>query len=284
MLSKISDGDLNAMPDHDPAEQVADLVARLTGLTIGGAAHGDVREQIREAYATQAAELTKLQREKDARVYYQNIVYAVCNALDKMHGGTLTCGTLETPSTEVQEAMKKAAAELAKLREAFKPVLHWYNGDGEEDNFPEMLSAAIADLQSDRKDALQLEKLKTEHANLKRAYEHGLKTLWAGVTVSKIEGTDIYEYVIAELQTLRATVDKLPKTKDNVAVTPGVTVFYTFGELVALPMVVDSFQEWVSGEDGIDAFAQGVYDNHRQLQWVSSCWSTEAAARAAGGE
>jgi len=58
-------------------------------------------------------------------------------------------------------------AELATLRKAFKPVLHWYNGDGEECPFPEMLSDAIADLQSDRKDALQLKTITAELATAK---------------------------------------------------------------------------------------------------------------------
>lgn len=47
--------------------------------------------------------------EKDRRVYYQDIVYAVCNALNRIfvkrpHQGVV-CGTVETPSKQVQEHM-----------------------------------------------------------------------------------------------------------------------------------------------------------------------------------
>ena len=40
--------------------------------------------------------------------------------------------------------------ELKALRRAFAPVLDWYDGDGERDDFPEMLADAVADLQSHR--------------------------------------------------------------------------------------------------------------------------------------
>ena len=43
--------------------------------------------------------------EKDRRVYYQDIVYAICNILDKHNGGCLCCGTVDEPSTEVQDAL-----------------------------------------------------------------------------------------------------------------------------------------------------------------------------------
>lgn len=55
-----------------------------------------------------------------------------------------------------------------------------------------------------------------ELANLKRAYEHGLKTLWEGVAISRLdrdaEVTDIYEYVIAELAAAKAELVTLRAT------------------------------------------------------------------------
>lgn len=36
-------------------------------------------------------------REKQARTYYQDLVYHACNMLDGLLGGTTLCGTLETP-------------------------------------------------------------------------------------------------------------------------------------------------------------------------------------------
>lgn len=59
-----------------------------------------------------------LQREKDARIYYQNIVYAVCNALDKINrkkpGQGVVCGT---PTTQVQDQMSNLATILDTLRQ-----------------------------------------------------------------------------------------------------------------------------------------------------------------------
>ena len=51
--------------------------------------------------------------EKDRRVYYQDIVYAVCQQLDeafarRVHRGEgVVCGTVESPSKQVQELMEE---------------------------------------------------------------------------------------------------------------------------------------------------------------------------------
>ena len=84
-------------------------------------------------------ELARLRREKDARIYYQDIVYVVCNWLDAMLTQQTICGTLETPSQGVQDGMKLVAAkldELARLRRYRLP-------DGEETS---SVKAFIADL------------------------------------------------------------------------------------------------------------------------------------------
>lgn len=58
--------------------------------------------------------------EKQRRIYYQDIVYAVCKQLDRIYGldiskGTgVCCGTLESPSTEVQQYMHLLAEDYAK--------------------------------------------------------------------------------------------------------------------------------------------------------------------------
>ncbi len=59
------------------------------------------------------AENERLRREKAARVYYQTIVYEVCNVLDGIEGGSkIVCGTVETPTTEVQVSMKRVQEQL----------------------------------------------------------------------------------------------------------------------------------------------------------------------------
>lgn len=51
--------------------------------------------------------------EKKRRVYYQNIVYSVCNSLDRIfakrisRGEGVVCGTIDTPTTQVQDLMKE---------------------------------------------------------------------------------------------------------------------------------------------------------------------------------
>lgn len=74
--------------------------------------------------------------EKARRVYYQNIVYAVCNTLDRINrsrgvmgevkgdgSSRVVCGTVDEPSTMAQDLMRVVekrwdadAAELARLR------------------------------------------------------------------------------------------------------------------------------------------------------------------------
>ena len=57
--------------------------------------------------------------EKDRRVYYQNIVYDVCDLIDiyrRSHGvrKRVVCGTVEEPSVEVQKILADIlAATLA---------------------------------------------------------------------------------------------------------------------------------------------------------------------------
>lgn len=57
--------------------------------------------------------MTELEKEKRRRIYYQDIVYAVCNALDELRtdSSMTVCGSLESPSTEVQDGMRRVVAE-----------------------------------------------------------------------------------------------------------------------------------------------------------------------------
>lgn len=52
--------------------------------------------------------------EKRRRVYYQNIVYAICTHIDKHRGdgSMIQCGTLDHPSSALQDAV---GADLACL-------------------------------------------------------------------------------------------------------------------------------------------------------------------------
>jgi len=55
------------------------------------------------------------EEESARRVYYQNIVYDICNILDRYQGGkskSLVCGTVNSPTTEVQDAVRKLCDRL----------------------------------------------------------------------------------------------------------------------------------------------------------------------------
>ena len=56
--------------------------------------------------------------EKQRRVYYQDIVYHVCNALDKAFPGKTVCGTVEQPSDEVQQRIDSLVSfwEVQQIR------------------------------------------------------------------------------------------------------------------------------------------------------------------------
>jgi hypothetical protein len=60
--------------------------------------------------------------EKARRVYYQDIVYSVCNALDRIFakrpGRGVVCGTADEPSTQVQELMQEVASRCQQWAEA----------------------------------------------------------------------------------------------------------------------------------------------------------------------
>ncbi len=82
--------------------------------------------------------------EKQQRVYYQNIVYEVCNLLDAAGTGDsrLVCGTVNEASTEVQDALKALIRRRPAGRQSYKQDLVWlamhqavesFSGTGEND-------------------------------------------------------------------------------------------------------------------------------------------------------
>lgn len=58
--------------------------------------------------AALAAGARELVDEKERRIYYQDIVYDICNLLDTWHCKRFTvCGTVSQPSTNVQKEVKR---------------------------------------------------------------------------------------------------------------------------------------------------------------------------------
>lgn len=70
--------------------------------------------------ANHADTLRLLEEEKNRRVYYQDIVYAVCNSLDRIFAknksNLVVCGTKDKPSRQVQELLRELEAALHDYR------------------------------------------------------------------------------------------------------------------------------------------------------------------------
>lgn len=80
---------------------------------------GNIAEALRLAYATSHEK--EYQDEKARRVYYQDIVYDVCNTLDRASGRSVAkgqgvvCGTKDEPHDNVQRGVKEMAATITRL-------------------------------------------------------------------------------------------------------------------------------------------------------------------------
>lgn len=69
--------------------------------------------------------------EKRRRIYYQDIVYAVCNKLDRVYTPPCVCGTVDTPTTQVQDRLESL-------------IWHRDEKDAECDNLRRILSLVPA--------------------------------------------------------------------------------------------------------------------------------------------
>ena len=82
-----------------------------------GMALGDLYQLITQLMPLQAetdgatALRAELEAEKARRSYYQDIVYNVCNQLDRALGGFTVCGSLPSPTTQVQDRLAKLIQE-----------------------------------------------------------------------------------------------------------------------------------------------------------------------------
>jgi len=74
------------------------------------------------AHTTIQGGFADLTREKAARLYYQDIVYTVCNWLDYALNAKTTCGTLEAPTTGVQDSLKEVGQLVIDLRDRIEAV------------------------------------------------------------------------------------------------------------------------------------------------------------------
>lgn len=63
-------------------------------------------------------EIEQSRTEKRRRVYYQDLVYGVCNWIDRILGGRCICGTSESPHNQLPALLEKISDELTILRSA----------------------------------------------------------------------------------------------------------------------------------------------------------------------
>ena len=69
-------------------------------------------------FGSLADKIENLGKEKSRRIYYQDIVYYVCNILDKFREEKIVCGTVDSPSYEVQNMMDTILEKLSPLDES----------------------------------------------------------------------------------------------------------------------------------------------------------------------
>ena len=92
--------------------------------------------------------------EKNRRIYYQDIVYKVCNLLDKHYdrrpGTGLVCGTIEEPSSEVQDELATLLNEHTTLKRENEALRTTYKKIQDADNpelmLPTDMSVAMAEM------------------------------------------------------------------------------------------------------------------------------------------
>ena len=82
----------------------------------------DMQSRLSDAVQMEKHNKEQWDSEKERRVYYQNIVYAVCNLLDSHLGYTpgqgIVTGTVETPSTMVSDTLEKVLLRCRQLDKA----------------------------------------------------------------------------------------------------------------------------------------------------------------------
>ncbi|KKN01220.1 hypothetical protein LCGC14_1129840 [marine sediment metagenome] len=61
--------------------------------------------------------------EKQRRIYYQSIIYAICDAVDEYHGSRqrVLCGSVDDPSDELQKTVSGLLKRLAKIDRPKRP-------------------------------------------------------------------------------------------------------------------------------------------------------------------
>lgn len=69
----------------------------------------------------------KYEREKKARIYYQEKVYATCRTLDVIDGYRvasgkgIVCGTAETPTDQLEKRLEQLAKETPRQLQEYRP-------------------------------------------------------------------------------------------------------------------------------------------------------------------
>lgn len=88
--------------------------------TDAGIECGHVVERVEGLVAQLSRQRERIAKETRYRVYYQDVVYAICNLLDKANGHTpghgIVCGSADSPTTEVKVSVRSLIDERDNLR------------------------------------------------------------------------------------------------------------------------------------------------------------------------
>lgn len=82
-----------------------------------------------------------IDKEKQRRVYYQDIAYSVCNQIDRVFTPNTVCGTVDTPTTQVQERMKLIFEYRDKLEDRIEVLEQTLRAVLVETNFISLAAA-----------------------------------------------------------------------------------------------------------------------------------------------
>jgi hypothetical protein len=130
----------------------------------------------------------KLAEEKDRRVYYQDIVYAVCNHLPR----GIVCGTKYSPTTGVQDAVKA-------LRDGLREAILYLREEQVDDSIIEHLEGKLKrqhDSQSSLPEELVNHQIKVENLRMNPRIEHVLASDYKAVDS---EGQMFFKKLVLEI-------------------------------------------------------------------------------------
>ena len=99
-------------------EQIEELISM--GATCG---YGRAPDSMKPIHASVPIREGVDRTEKERRIYYQNIVYAICNLIGRHDGREIVCGTIDAPSSETEDAVAGLITKIENLEPESRDVI-----------------------------------------------------------------------------------------------------------------------------------------------------------------